>query len=71
MKKAKEPHIILAQDQSKTSSDGPSEILDKSTLNSIPFFEPTDLDIPIAIRKGTRTCTNHPISKCLSYKKTF
>ena len=26
-----------------------------------------DLDIPIALRKGTRTCTKHPISDFLGY----
>ncbi|KAL5856722.1 hypothetical protein ACOSQ3_004180 [Xanthoceras sorbifolium] len=26
-----------------------------------------DLDIPIAIRKGIRSCTQHPISKFISY----
>ncbi|KAH7569702.1 hypothetical protein JRO89_XS06G0248200 [Xanthoceras sorbifolium] len=27
-----------------------------------------DLDIPIALRKGTRTCTQHPLNLFLSYK---
>ena len=26
-----------------------------------------DLDIPIALRKGPRSCTQHPISKFLAY----
>ena len=26
-----------------------------------------ELDVPIAVRKGTRTCTEHPISKFLRY----
>ena len=29
----------------------------------------SDLDLPIAIRKGTRTCTRHPISKYVSYDR--
>ena len=29
----------------------------------------TDLDIPIALRKGIRSCTQHPISKFISYSK--
>ena len=29
----------------------------------------TDLHIPIAVRKGTQTCTKHPIAQYLSYKK--
>uniref|UniRef100_A0A2N9EHM3 Integrase catalytic domain-containing protein n=1 Tax=Fagus sylvatica TaxID=28930 RepID=A0A2N9EHM3_FAGSY len=27
----------------------------------------SDLDLPIAIRKGKRTCTEHPISNCVSF----
>ena len=26
-----------------------------------------DLDIPVALRKGPRSCTEHPISKFLAY----
>lgn len=26
-----------------------------------------DLDVPITIRKGVRSCTQHPISKFISY----
>ncbi|KAK0599083.1 hypothetical protein LWI29_002191 [Acer saccharum] len=29
----------------------------------------TDLDIPIAIRKGVRSCTSHPIAKFMSYHR--
>ena len=37
-------------------------------LASVPLlFEPvTDLDLPIALRKGTRHCTQHPISHHVS-----
>lgn len=33
------------------------------------FFEflPNDLDVPIAVRKGVRSCTNHPMSKIVLY----
>lgn len=37
------------------------------TLNSATETVPKDL--PIALRKGTRTCTMHPISRFVSYKK--
>ena len=30
-------------------------------------FDPSDLDVPIAVRKGVRTCTQHPISNFVSY----
>ena len=36
-------------------------------LNPILPTQESDLDLPIAIRKGTRTCTRHPISKYVSY----
>ena len=29
----------------------------------------SDLDIPIAIKKGKRSCTSHPVSKYLYYSK--
>jgi len=29
---------------------------------------PSDLDMPIALRKGTRTCTAHPIQNLFSYR---
>lgn len=32
-----------------------------------PFNESPDLDLPIAIRKQTRSCTLNPISKSTSY----
>ena len=32
-----------------------------------PSTSPSDLDIPIALRKGNRSCTGHPISKFVSY----
>ena len=31
--------------------------------------EVNDLDLPIAVRKGVRTCTKHPISNHLTYSK--
>jgi len=34
---------------------------------TIPTME--NLEVPIALRKGVRTCTNHPISKFVSYAK--
>ena len=37
----------------------------ESELNS--SLEVTDLDIPIALRKGTHSCTQHPTSNYVSY----
>ena len=33
------------------------------------YFVKTNCDIPIAVRKGRRSCTKHPIAHFLSYKK--
>ena len=33
------------------------------------ILESTDLDAPIAIRKGVRSCTKHPISNFVSYTR--
>uniref|UniRef100_A0A2N9GSX8 Integrase catalytic domain-containing protein n=1 Tax=Fagus sylvatica TaxID=28930 RepID=A0A2N9GSX8_FAGSY len=35
--------------------------------DSPPPQSTSDLDLPIAIRKGKRTCTEHPISNCVSF----
>ena len=39
------------------------------TTSSLPINEFSDLNVPIAIRKGVRTCTKHPIAKYLSYQR--
>lgn len=36
-------------------------------LNLAVPFSLSDLDLPMALRKGNRRCTHHPISKVLSY----
>lgn len=38
-------------------------------MEPLPLNTQSDLDVPIASRKGTRTCTQHPISKFISYLK--
>uniref|UniRef100_A0A2N9EXN8 4-alpha-glucanotransferase n=1 Tax=Fagus sylvatica TaxID=28930 RepID=A0A2N9EXN8_FAGSY len=38
-----------------------------SSADSPPPQSTSDLDLPIAIRKGKRTCTEHPISNCVSF----
>ena len=43
--------LSLSDEDSGNSSDTPS----------------LDLDVPIAVRKGVRSCTQHPISNCVSY----
>ncbi|KAL6321727.1 hypothetical protein AAG906_031240 [Vitis piasezkii] len=58
--KSQNQPISLAPDI--TSSPTPN-------LPSIPIISSLDLDVPIAIRKGTRTCTKYLIAKYLSYKK--
>ena len=46
----------------------PSPSLDDEQGNpSTPTIINDNLDIPIATRKGVRSCTQHPISKFVSY----
>ena len=40
-------------------------------LASIVPTQDLDLDLPIALRKGTRACTKHPIAKYISYNNLF
>ena len=42
-------------------------ILDDSNSDSNPNSSTDDLDVPIAIRKGVRTCTKQLISNFVSY----
>ena len=46
-------------------SDNPADQTPASNPSSNTKLD--DVDIPIALRKGTRMCTKHPISKFLSY----
>ena len=51
-------------------SSTPSNTQSSGISDSIPIVG-NDLDIPIALRKGVRTCTRHPIVNFLSYYKLF
>ena len=73
-KKSKDQPIISASSQPEIPEDGSAEIPQELPGNTeIPT---SHTDLPIAIRKGTRTCTqkspktstNHPISKYVSYQ---
>ena len=59
----------LKNDQKSQPSPSPNQIhLGKGTTNLeklVPFVD--DSNIPIALRKGVRTCTNHPIYRFISY----
>ena len=54
-----------------TSSPLPFSLSDDDLGNSSDISSPenTDLDVPIAIRKGVRSCTQHPISNFVSYSR--
>ena len=69
--KIKDLFIIMSENQSESQNEGPSNDSGNSSPNVISYSPPSDLDIPIAIRKGTRTrtCTQHPITKYLSYHR--
>ena len=38
-----------------------------SSSNSNDQDNPSEMNIPIALRKGVRSCTKHPLSKFVSY----
>lgn len=43
---------------------------DTTQVNSpTPMFKKRELDLPIAVRKGTRCCTQHPLSHFVSFEK--
>ena len=46
----------------------PLDVSDVVQTNPIVLVETLD-DLPIALRKGKRSCTDHPLSKHLSYGK--
>lgn len=46
-----------------------SPILSLIPESNEPSMKPRDFNVPIALRKGIRPCTKHPISKYLSYDK--
>lgn len=60
---------LLVPPQSSNSETGNLDISGKSSLNNhdTPAF--SDLEQPIALRKGIRSCTQHPIAKHLSYHR--
>ena len=68
------PFLILDTNQSLTPGTGakdnisiPSSILEP-ILAPVPIVL-SDLDVPIAPRKGTCTCSKYPIVEYLSYEK--
>ena len=65
-----DPNISPAIDQSAPLNDGPpmNDGPPFTKGNSKSTLELSDLDVPIALKKGTRSCTNHPIAKYLSYQ---
>lgn len=55
-------HVTVPTLQKDTTIAKPIDLMDK--LN-----EPDDIDLPIALRKGTRTCTKHPLCLSITYQK--
>ena len=54
------PHV-----QPTSSSSSESTSLENESCS---YSEVDDSNLPIAIRKGVRSCTQHPLSKYVSYK---
>ncbi|XP_073132836.1 uncharacterized protein [Henckelia pumila] len=44
-----------------------SESGSKNTIDELQNISSPNLDIPIALRKGTRSCTQHPVAKYVAY----
>ena len=67
--KRKEPKEIPETETTASSLPLPFSLSDEdSSGNSdIDTPSPNDLDVPIAVRKGVRSCTQHPISQFVSY----
>ena len=61
----KNNQVNLEHGQSSAPS---SQNLGNLPMDSTPL-PLSDLDIPIAIRKGVRNCTKYPIAKYLSYQR--
>ena len=59
------PLLSPSPDENIGNSDSTHVIDD--VIDSTPVID--DLDIPIATRKGVRSCTQHPISKFVSYSR--
>ena len=64
--KAVEP--ITVPMQSHESDQAPENEITTGNSKSI-HTNTSNLDMPIALRKGVRTCTQHPIEKYMSYGK--
>ena len=60
-----QPHSTTVQESDQNST--PTETLSGNTEPKHSEFD--DLDLPIAVRKGVRSCTNHPITNFISYEK--
>ena len=54
-------------DETSISLSSPCSITKSSNLNSVLH----DLSVPIALRKGTCSCTMHPITKYVSFHKLY
>ena len=60
------------QVQSSSSDIQPAtlqpEVITEPTMNTTENLDQRDYNFPIAIRKGTRACTKHPLYLFMSYK---
>ena len=65
------PPVSLVQPVSSapnTDPLSPNSTATSPSLIVVPQAPPNDLHLPIALRKGTRACTQHPISHFVSYE---
>ena len=66
------PHVSSVQPVASppdTDPLSPTSVATSSSPVIVPPAPPNDLHLPIALRKGTRACTQHPISHFVSYDR--
>ena len=66
------PHVSSVQPVSSAQDTNPLSPTSTATSPSpvvVPAAPPNDLHLPIALRKGTRACTQHPISHFVYYDR--
>jgi len=68
-RRQKQPNLIQEQCQSSDPVSAPSSDTLEPSKNSLNINCEPDLDnLPIALRKGTRSCTKYPISLFVTTK---
>ena len=63
-------HGDIPRPASPSTPDPGLELIPQvDAIPTMPTPKPTDLDLRIAVRKGVKTCTKHPLANYLSYHR--